>query len=533
MNRVASELPNNPLIAERESMMTPEEQLAASRRLHWMGVLELHALSRGSEVAFVGDGTRLTWKEARAQTASVATELQKRGIERGDRVVILGLNSVDYVIALLAISAVGGVACPLNSRSVPAELDYFVTDSGAKVGFADEMGVQVFAKAEKASQLPLIRFGEEFAQIANAEAEPTFVDVDENDESFIIYTSGTTSAPKGVVLTHMNMISQALNTTRVSPAATMNDCGMIVVPLFHIAGIGFLYPGILHGQRTVIAPPQALMQISTLVDLAEAERVTNLFLVPTLWQALCSLPGIRDRKLSLRGLSWGASPASRETLQLMADTFPDASIMAAFGQTEMSPTTCNLPGDESVRKMGSVGKPIGLVAAKVVDPLGEDVPPGEPGEIVYRGPGLMTRYWNKPEQTAEALAGGWFHSGDLVREDDDGFMFVVDRAKDIIISGRENISSVEVEQAVAAHPKVTDASVIGVPDPKWVETPMAVIVPADAEDVPSLEEIREFLSDRLASFKKPTRLEVVDVLPRNASGKLQKHKLRQDFVVEV
>lgn len=151
------------------------------------------------------------------------------------------------------------------------------------------------------------------------------------------------------------------------------------------------------------------------------------------------------------------------------------------------------------------------------------------GEIVYRGPGLMKEYWNKPEQTAQATHGGWFHSGDLVREDEEGFVFVVDRAKDIIISGGENISSVEVEHAVAAHPKVADASVIGIPHPKWVETPVVFVVPADPADPPVLEEIRDFLTDRIASFKKPTRLEVVAELPRNASGKLQKHKLREDF----
>jgi fatty-acyl-CoA synthase len=157
---------------------------------------------------------------------------------------------------------------------------------------------------------------------------------------------------------------------------------------------------------------------------------------------------------------------------------------------------------------------------------------GEVGEIVYRGPGFMQGYWNKPERTAEATTGGWFHSGDLVREDDEGFIYIVDRAKDIIISGGENISSVEVEQAVSAHPKVSDASVIGIAHPTWVETPLAIIVPADPTDPPTLDEIRDFLKDRIASFKRPTQLEVVEELPRNASGKLQKHRLREQFAAE-
>ena len=334
------------------------------------------------------------------------------------------------------------------------------------------------------------------------------------------------------MLTHMNMVSQTINTNRMSPAATADDVSMVVVPLFHIAGLGFIYPALLNAGRTVIAPPQVLMKIDALADLVEEERVTRMFLVPTLWQALCSLPGIRERNLPLTGATWGASPASRETLQLMADTFPNAVISAAFGQTEMSPTTCAQSGEESFRKMGSVGQPIGMVAARVVDPLGQDVPQGETGEVVYRGPGYMQGYWNKPEQTAEATAGGWFHSGDLVRVDEDGYYYVVDRAKDIIISGGENISSVEVEQAVAAHPKVADACVIGAPHPTWVETPVAIVIPADPQDPPTLEDVQEFVVGRIASFKKPTRLEVVEELPRNASGKLQKHVLRKEFVTD-
>lgn len=510
-------------------MMTPEEELAASRRLHWMSILELHAISRGDQDALVGEERRLTWRDVRNQVRAVSAELQRRGVNVGDRVFILSLNSVEYVIALLAINTVGAIACPLNSRSVSAELDYFVDDSGAVFGFVDDLGAAVRERSGIASEVSVICFGEEFQAIAESGAQPEAVDVAETDDAFIIYTSGTTSAPKGVLLTHMNMISQALNTTRTAPSGAPTDCNMVVVPLFHIAGLAFLYPCFLNGVKVVIAPPKALASMESLADLLETERVTNLFLVPTLWQELCSSPGVRDRDFKLKGLSWGASPASRETLQLMADTFPDAHISAAFGQTEMSPTTCSLPGEDSVRKMGSVGRPIGLVAARIVDPLGEDVRPGEMGEIVYRGPGLMKEYWNKPEQTAQATHGGWFHSGDLVREDEEGFVFVVDRAKDIIISGGENISSVEVEHAVAAHPKVADASVIGIPHPKWVETPVVFVVPADPADPPVLEEIRDFLTDRIASFKKPTRLEVVAELPRNASGKLQKHKLREDF----
>lgn len=513
-------------------MMSPEEELSSSRRLHWMGVLELHAITRADEEALVDADRRLTWREARDQVRSVAAELQERGVGAGDRVFVHSLNNVQYIIAIVAINTVGAIACPFNIRSVPTEVDYFVTDSGAKLGFADSLGASAIERSEVARDVPLIRFGEEFGQIAGSAAQPDPVDVAETDSSFIVYTSGTTSAPKGAVLTHMNLISQTINTNRFGPPGSSGDCNLIVVPLFHIAALASIYPAFLNGTKIVVAPAKALTRMEALIDLLEAERVTSLFLVPTLWQALCSTPGIRERKLSLKHLTWGASPANRETLHLMAESFPDAHISAAFGQTEMSPTACSLSGDDSVRKMGSVGRPIGLVAAKIVDPLGDEVSPGQTGEIVYRGPGLMQGYWNKPGETAAATAGGWFHSGDLVREDSEGFYFIVDRAKDIIISGGENISSIEVEQAVAAHPKVADASVIGVPHPTWVETPLAIVVATDPADPPRLEEIHDFLTDRIAGFKKPTRLEIVDELPRNASGKLQKHRLREDFATE-
>ena len=477
------------------------------------------------------------WTYAQWDTAvtAVARHLLSLGLAPGDRVAAYGANSDVYALLFLGSARAGLIHVPINYQVRGEELDYFLTDSGAAAVFADADLAERVTDTPTGATLPVRTLEDLVTVAAEDNVEPQgdgeFAAQD-TDIAQLLYTSGTTSAPKGAMLTHMNMVSQTINTNRMSPAATADDVSMVVVPLFHIAGLGFIYPALLNAGRTVIAPPQVLMKIDALADLVEEERVTRMFLVPTLWQALCSLPGIRERNLPLTGATWGASPASRETLQLMADTFPNAVISAAFGQTEMSPTTCAQSGEESFRKMGSVGQPIGMVAARVVDPLGQDVPQGETGEVVYRGPGYMQGYWNKPEQTAEATAGGWFHSGDLVRVDEDGYYYVVDRAKDIIISGGENISSVEVEQAVAAHPKVADACVIGASHPTWVETPVAIVVPADPQDPPTLEEVQDFVIDRIASFKKPTRLEVVDELPRNASGKLQKHILRKEYATE-
>ena len=226
---------------------------------------------------------------------------------------------------------------------------------------------------------------------------------------------------------------------------------------------------------------------------------------------------------------WGASVAPPSVLQAMAETFPGIPTYNCFGQTEMSSLTTVLTGEDALRKQGSVGKPIVNVEARLVDDGMNDVPRGQPGEIVYRGPTVMQGYWNKSEATADAFYGGWFHSGDLVREDEEGYMYVVDRKKDMIISGGENIYCAEVEAAIDSNSKVREVAIIGVPHEKWVETPVAVIAATDPSDPPNESEIIDWCRERLASYKKPSRVVIVDELPRNASGKVLKYQLREQY----
>jgi fatty-acyl-CoA synthase len=297
------------------------------------------------------------------------------------------------------------------------------------------------------------------------------------------------------------------------------------VPLFHIAGIGNVLPGMTMGIPTVIHPLGGF-DPGGLLDVLEAERVSGIFLVPAQWQAVCAEQQARPRNLRLRNLSWGAAPASDTLLRQMAETFPDCRILAAFGQTEMSPVTCMLLGDDAIRKLGSVGKVIPTVAARIVDDNMNDVPVGEVGEIVYRAPTLMAGYWNKPHATAEAFAGGWFHSGDLVRSDDEGYIWVVDRKKDMIISGGENVYCAEVENVLAGHPAIIEVAVIGRPDERWGEVPVAVA--AVSEEL-RLEDLAGFMDEHLARYKQPKFLEIVDALPRNPAGKVLKTQLRALF----
>jgi len=251
------------------------------------------------------------------------------------------------------------------------------------------------------------------------------------------------------------------------------------------------------------------------------------FLVPVQWQAVCADPTVRGRDLALRVISWGAAPASDTVLRAMADTFPRALIVAVFGQTEMSPITCVLDGDDAIRKLGSVGKPIPTIQTRVVDDDMNDVAPGTVGEIVYRGPTMMLEYWQNPAATADAFAGGWFHSGDLVRQDDEGFVYVVDRKKDMIISGGENIYCAEVENVLFGHPRIREAAVVGRPDPKWTEVPVAVVALDDEGSDLTVDELAAWLDDKLARYKHPKDVVIVDALPRNASGKVVKGELRK------
>jgi fatty-acyl-CoA synthase len=273
------------------------------------------------------------------------------------------------------------------------------------------------------------------------------------------------------VLTHHNLRAQSLTVIRAFQLLDAGAVNLVTSPLFHIAAIGSAAPVIQVGGTLVIVPTGAFSS-GQLLDVVEAEGVSSMFLVPTQWQAVCDDPTLPGRDLSrLRVTGWGAAPATDTLLRRMAGAFPGALNVALFGQTEMSPVTCVLDGADALRKLGSVGRPIPGVSVRVADTAMRDVAPGEVGEIVYRGPGLMREYWNNPGATAEAFRGGWFHSGDLVTQDEEGYVWVVDRVKDMIISGGENIYCAEVENALAGHPDIAQVSVVGQPDARWEKPP--------------------------------------------------------------
>lgn len=510
-----------------------QQQPYLARRQNWVNQLERHAMMQPDAPALRFVGNTMTWADLRRRVAALAGALSGRGVGFGDRVMILMLNRTEFVESVLAANMIGAIAVPLNFRLTPTEIAVLVEDCVAHVMLTEAalapvaIGVRniqpllsVIVVAAGSSQDSVFGY-EDLLNEAGDVHEP--VDIPNDSPALIMYTSGTTGRPKGAVLTHANLTGQAMTALYTSGANINSDVGFVGVPLFHIAGIGNMLTGLLLGLPTVIYPLGAF-DPGQLLDVLEAEKVTGIFLVPAQWQAVCTEQQARPRDLRLRVLSWGAAPAPDALLRQMSATFPETQILAAFGQTEMSPVTCMLLGEDAIAKRGSVGRVIPTVAARVVDQNMNDVPVGEVGEIVYRAPTLMSCYWNNPEATAEAFAGGWFHSGDLVRMDSDGYVWVVDRKKDMIISGGENIYCAELENVLASHPDIAEVAVIGRADEKWGEVPIAVA--AVTNDDLRIEDLGEFLTDRLARYKHPKALEIVDALPRNPAGKVLKTELR-------
>jgi fatty-acyl-CoA synthase len=468
-----------------------------------------------------GDDVR-THAELHERAARLATVLAEGGVTAGDRVALLLHNRIEFVEALLACHRLAAVAVPINFRLADDEIHYILGDSGAVALICD-------AEVPGASGLRLVLAVGPAYDDAIASAAPwrEVAEVTEDDVALMCYTSGTTGRPKGARLTHRNLVASTLSWIHEMRAG-QDDVWLSGQPLFHIGGINGLLPFLVLG-ATVVITPSTTFDPEAMLGLIEAHGVSMCIFVPTQWAVICASDSVaRVDPGQLRVAMWGASPAPLQTLQAMARTFPDAAIVSAYGQTEMSGATTLLKGPDSTRKMGSVGKPMLGVELRVVDDALREVPVGEVGEIVYRGPNVMAGYHQQPDATEEAFAGDWFHSGDLARFDDEGYLWLVDRKKDMIVSGGENVYPAEVERVLLDHPGVAEAAVFGVPHPRWVETPVAFVVPSGRGEVGETELIAH-CREYLAGYKKPSAIVVVGELPRNAGGKVLKRVLREIY----
>lgn len=483
----------------------------------------------------------LTYRELDRIVNRTANTLLAKGLQKGDRAAVLSRNSMDFVILTFALAKAGVIMVPINFMLNKDDVAFILGHADAGAVFAapefHEIAEQAVALSGVAPRLksfiskPAAQAGEwlPFRElIADASEEEPDVDLDDEDVAHILYTSGTESRPKGVMLTHKSIISEYVSTI-IEGDMKADDVAVHALPLFHSAQLHcFLGPYIYLGGSGIIleqATP-ALM-----LETVEAFQATQLFCPPTVWIALLRSPDFASRNLtSLKKCYYGAAIMPVEVLKELNHRLPNARFYNFYGQTEVAPLATVLGPDEQLRKAGSAGKPALNVETKIVDDEGNEVPRGSIGEIVHRTSHAMIGYYRDPEKTQAAFFGGWFHSGDLGIMDEDGYITVVDRKKDMIKSGGENVASREVEEMIYLHPKVSEVAVIGIPHPYWIEAVTAVVVPKAGETLTE-EEILGFCKERLSAFKAPKYVVIADNLPRNPSGKILKRELRQRYDV--
>ncbi|MGW7538340.1 acyl-CoA synthetase [Amycolatopsis sp. NPDC054798] len=462
-------------------------------------------------------GERITYAELERRVAGRAAALRELGVRKGDRVALLGLNSTGYLETLFAVAWLGAITLPINFRLAAAEIAYLLDDARPVVVVHDDTFA---ALAREAAGGRTLVNNSELSQEGRVEPEPTGPD----DIAVLMYTSGTTGRPKGAMLTHGNLEANAINVLTSGEGLLPSDITLTVAPLFHIGGLALFTLPLLYAGGTVVVAGKFDPQET--LALIQREKVTVHFMVPAMWAAMTQVPDFDSYDLSrLRYLLCGGAPCPLPVIEFYEGK--GLTFVEGFGMTELSPAALVLESAFVRSHAGSVGRPFLHVEARIVDERDEEVPAGTVGELVLRGPNVFAGYWGLPEASAETMRGGWFHSGDLARCDADGFVTLVDRKKDMIISGGENVYPIEVEQVLHRHPDIADVAVIGAPDPQWGETVVAVVVPAG--DSLDGDAVIAYCRERIAAFKCPRRVEVVAELPRNATGKLLKRELRARY----
>jgi len=482
--------------------------------------------------------TRWTYRELYEVCERLAGGLAARGVERGDRVALLARNSHGFVALRYALMRLGAVMVPINFMLQPDDVGFILNHSGASMLACDtgmaEVARKGAAQAPQVAELLWLPSEEDTAPVGGMTNFHALVEAGgrapaDGPESFdvaqIVYTSGTESRPKGVQLTHDAILWQYVS-CMVDAEIGGGDVAVHALPLYHCAQLDvFLGPSIYAGGVNVVTAKPVPDNIFRLI---ERERATSFFAPPTVWIAMLRAAGFDAADLSsLRKGYYGASIMPVEVMREMAARMPKVRLWNLYGQTEIAPLATMLGPDDQLRKPGSCGRPVLNVETRVVDEAMQDARPGEVGEIVHRSPHLMLGYYRDEEKTAEAFRGGWFHSGDLATIDDEGFISVVDRKKDMIKSGGENVASREVEEAIYLLAGVSEVAAIGVPHPHWIEAVVAVVVPKAGATL-SETLVLDHAHKVLAGFKVPKRVILAESLPKNPSGKILKRELREE-----
>jgi fatty-acyl-CoA synthase len=486
-----------------------------------------HHLHRGGKSAIIDLHTNatLTYSDLHHRIDALSAQLQALGVSRGDRVALLAHNGPEYFDLQFAGMRIGSIAVLLNWRLTAAELEYILTDSSPMVLIhSPEFADTAAGLAARCGIAHLIAIDETYDAMLLSGAQPQpATDITHDDPSTIMYTSGTTGHPKGAIITHGMTFWNAVN---LSPPArvTPDTVQLVVLPLFHTGGLNCYANPVLHaGGRIVIMrtfdPGDALRVIGD-----ASMSITHFFGVPAPYQFMWQHPDFETTDLSrLQMAGVGGAPCALAIMEAWAER--GINLAQGFGMTETSPASIFIDPDDALRKLGSTGKPLLHTEVRIVDEDGHDVGVDKVGELWTRGPNITPGYWNRPDATADAFVDGWLRTGDAARTDDEGFIYIVDRWKDMYISGGENVYPAEVENTVYQLPQIAEAAVVGVPDPKWGESGVAVVVLKEGAELDQATLIAHCVQ-RLAKFKVPARMYVVDALPRNATGKVLKRELR-------
>ncbi|MCW2861297.1 MAG: AMP-dependent synthetase and ligase [Actinoallomurus sp.] len=496
------------------------------------GMLRERAAAHPDRIAYIYGDEQVTFAEFDRRVDSVAAALRASGVRPGDRVAVLDKNSLPYAELLFGAARVGAVQVPVNYRLAPDEVAYIVGNAEARVVVAGAEFVPVLDaiadRLEHTEHVIVIGPTETYEDYA-AWSDRVPEELDEAGEVFVqLYSSGTTGLPKGVMLTHDNF-TELLPLVDTLWDLKPESVDMVAMPMYHIAGCTLAVAAVYAGIPGVIMREPDPVAIAKAI---EAHRVTHVFLVPVLLLFMQQIPQVAEADLSsLRLLLYGASPISDEVLRGAMRLLPGTDFMQVYGLTETTGAITYLPPEDHVpdgARLRSAGVPNPSTTLKIADPAtGEDLPPGQVGEILCRSPQNMLGYWSLEQATRDTLLpDGWLRTGDIGYLDEDGYLFIHDRVKDMIISGGENIYPAEVENVLMGHPAVADCAVIGVPDEKWGETPKAIVV-LDGEVTG--RELIDYCRSRLAHFKCPTSVEPTDAIPRNPTGKVLKRQLREPY----
>jgi acyl-CoA synthetase (AMP-forming)/AMP-acid ligase II len=493
--------------------------------------IEFHAQARPDSPMLIQDAQTLSFAQAIKRGRGIAGWLQRQGFGQGDRLAVLGENSIDHLLLLLGASYIGAVLVPLNYRLAAAELADVIADAEAKLLLVSDPAMVTL----KTELLPLLN-GSTVVAEALGDAELKALPNQGHDDDILIqlYTSGTTGRPKGVQISHRNVAALAVSSWMMyREKVGVGSTDLVVAPLFHIGGLGSVLIPIMAGGAVLLHRQFEPLKI---VDDIERCGVNTLFLVPAMIQAVLStVPDIRQRDFSsLKQMTYGASPISPSLLSEAIAVF-DCHFYQLYGMTETTGAVIALLPEDHQRAMvdqpellQSCGRAIAGVQVKICDSDGRSVASGETGEIVIRSDTNTRGYWQRAEETHKAIKDGWVYTGDAGIMDEEGFIYIRDRLKDMVVTGGENVYPVEVEKVIAGHPAVLEAAVIGVPDQKYGEALMAVCVLNPGCQL-TADELVDFCRDQIAGYKIPRQLSLVEALPRNPSGKILKTVLRQPY----